>query len=185
MNEATRQRIRGVIARHRLHDGGAPVDLSPLTESFAVFDTDFGESGVAAVGVPPLAPGEPSPENPAGILIDARLSPAMRRLAYAHEIGHVACGHVGTLAAREINASWHDKQEEQAWEAAAKLLVPLSHFDQGETLEEIAAACRVPVGLVERHPWLGHMRTMGRAAVAIMAALVTLDVIQSVVIGGM
>lgn len=165
MNEGTRGRLRGLIARHRLHDGGAPVDFAPLAERFVVIDADFGESGVAAVGVPPLLPGDPSSANPAGILIDARIAGRLRRIAYAHEVGHIVCGHVGSLAAREINASWHDKQEAQAWEAAAMLLVPVEAFAWDATVDEIAAACDVPAGLVERHPWLAHLRTMGRAAV--------------------
>jgi hypothetical protein len=156
--------VSDLIERRRLHVGGVPVSLDGLEDEYLVMEAELAGSGIAAFALPPIGGGIPCPAHPAGVGIDRAIAGDERRIVYAHEVGHLLLGHVGSLALKEFSAAWHEKQEAQAWAAAAMLLIPTELCLGGETVEEIAARCRVPAGLAERHPALAHVRTGRRAA---------------------
>jgi hypothetical protein len=130
--------VSDLIERRRLHEEG-DVHLDRLEDEYVLFLGTLLPYGVAAFALPPLRGGEADPAHPAGVGSTARSAGDERRLAYAHEVGHLLLGHVGSLALKEFSAAWHEKQEAQAWAAAAMLLIPTELCLGGETVEEIAA----------------------------------------------
>lgn len=154
MNGRVRADVARIVEEFALHEGGAPVRLEPLEGTFLLEFGDLLSSGAIGIAKPPLHDLVPSPFSPAAVMVEERLDRGEMRLVYAHEIGHVVCGHAGSLRVASLGRAWDDKQEKEAWEVAAALLVPMEELVSGDTSAEVAARCEVPVDLVERHPWL-------------------------------
>jgi len=140
-----------LIARHRLHDGELPVDLSPLETEFVPLDQELAGAGARAYAVPPRG-GEVTGRSPAYVVVDARRVRHERRVLYAHEVGHLLCGHPGSLRSLGVADWFHDRDEREAWEVAAALLIPRDAWVGGATPADVAASCHVPVWLAERYP---------------------------------
>lgn len=71
---------------------------------------------------------------------------------YAHDVGHVLCGHPGSLRTLGVGGWWHDRDEREAWEVVAALLIPHDAFRWSETVGDVARACGVPAWLAELYP---------------------------------
>lgn len=142
--------VGDLIDRFGLHDEGVPVDLSPLKEEFVPLVEPIAEMGVRAFAVPPKG-GVVSLDSPACVVLDEEQPEALRRLYYAHEIGHVLCEHEGSLRTLAVNDWFHDRQEREAWEVASVLLIPTAQM-VGRTAAEVARACGVPTWLAEMYP---------------------------------
>jgi Zn-dependent peptidase ImmA (M78 family) len=95
------------------------------------------------------------------IWLKATLSPAYKRAVIAHELGHWLCGHFDSGVGLECCtqpvgfAGWLiDRQERQAWHAAAKILIPWWVVNECDgDPEQIAAMADVPrwlVGMLRR-----------------------------------
>lgn len=148
----SRERVSALIEDSQIHAAGAPVDVVPLHRWFVPVVRHFADRRVRGGLVWPVD-GDISERNPARVLLSDRLSDSNRRLYYAHEIGHAFCCHQGTYTVLSLDNALNDRQERQAWEIAAELLIPTemvfeSIFD-GRSSEEIAAICEVPPRLVE------------------------------------
>ncbi len=129
-----------------------PVDLSPLETRFVPIELDMGPGMPRAfvrpatrLGMPPL------------VVLDKALPPAERRRFFAHEVAHVLCGHTGTVRCLDAGGEWiHERQEAEAWEVAAYLLMPLEAWEWGDPVDVVAARCGVPRWLAEKYdrPWV-------------------------------
>ncbi len=137
-----------LIDRFDLHVGGAPVSLKALELVYIPVYMDLSECGLPAMVWLPSDRPEATMEHPIHILLETDLDSPERRLAYAHEIGHVVCGHPGSLRARQVDNWFGDRHEREAWEFAAKLLVPDSVRWLMETEQALASTCEVPEWLV-------------------------------------
>jgi len=84
--------------------------------------------------------------NPAAVILDRNLNDHRERLTYAHEIGHALCGHLGAFTYQGMDPWFRRRQELEAWEAGAALLIPW-HVWFGD-LESAAQLCHVPRWLV-------------------------------------
>ena len=152
MREEVRQTLWELIYDYGLHAQRLPIELSPLQELFVPVNADTADTGVLAFAVSPRGDALPTKRDPAHVVIDRNLPEPERRLCFAHEVGHVIGNHIGSLRSLQVNEWFHDKNEREAWEVAAELLVPLEVFMvEGRTTEEIAALCEVPLWLVELH----------------------------------
>lgn len=81
--------------------------------------------------------------------INAEVSRPYQRMAIAHEIGHVINGDTSRL---HLCSEWewlYGKAERRTSEVAARILIPESAVRGIGTLAEMAAACGVPIELVE------------------------------------
>lgn len=119
-----------LIDRHRLHEHGAPVDLTPLNDEFLPLLRPLDDLGVPALAMPPVN-GTPTADSPALVVLDESRSAQWRAIYYAHEIGHIICGHVGTLRTLDAGEWWHNRDEREAWQVAARLMIPLDAIAQG------------------------------------------------------
>lgn len=135
--------IAAAIARYRLHDHGVPVDLSPLQECCPVTWTDLTATGLVGFC---MASRPATPDHPAQIVLCESIDPDVRTIVYAHEAAHGLFGHRGSLAAARVDRWFHDRQERDAWAAAAQLLIPptvtLELIEL--TPESLAEICGVP-----------------------------------------
>lgn len=113
--------------------------------------TDLRATGSPAFALAP-ATGRVSDDRPALVYLDRSLSSLERRWSYAHEIGHVLCGHASSVPTLRVSEELHDRNEREAWEAAAVLLVPIEAFVEGQTVDGMAALCEVPPWLVQLYP---------------------------------
>lgn len=143
--------VDDLIARYGLHDGGAPVDLSPLKEEFVPLVEPFDETGIPAFSMPPRG-GVVSPDLPVCVVLDELQPEATRLVYYAHEIGHILCGHPGSLRTLEASDWWHSRDERQAWEVATLQLTPAASWDLGATTGEVGGTYEVPGWLAEMYP---------------------------------
>lgn len=131
-----------------LHDDRLPVELSTLHDAFEPVYEDLTELEVLGYG----AFVDCGDSGAVGrVLIEQSLSEDDRRLVYAHEIGHFICGHLASPVTSEVNGWQHDRDEREAWLAAAVLLIPSSAVGWGENVDEVAAHCRVPAELVQMY----------------------------------
>lgn len=142
-----------LIREYNLHENDVPVDLSPLYDLFVPVSavglglTDF---VLMPKGDAPL-----STLRPAHVVIadDDDLPWSVR---YAHEVAHAVCRHTGTLRLGRVDGWFHDRQEREAWQLAARLLIPTRLIYEGGfsdwTKDHIAAACGVPNWLVDLYP---------------------------------
>lgn len=141
-----------LIQDNELHENGAPVDLRMLHDTFVPELVDLAVmAGVPALAIAP-DDGRVSLSRPALVYLDVRDTKQDQRLNYAHEIGHVLCGHGASLPSLELGDWWYDKDEREAWEAASRLLIPWTAISSGHTTSEIAMICEVPEWLVEMYP---------------------------------
>lgn len=137
---------RDFVREWDLHQSGTPVDLSVLEDSFAPAYVDLTEQGILGYG---LFLDDDASDAPMGtIFIEQELPRDDRRLVYAHELGHMVAGHSGTPVTSKLNSFQHDRNEREAWLAAAVLLIPPDVVSWDETIDSVAAACRVPEELV-------------------------------------
>ncbi len=152
MKPATAVRVRRLIEEFALHDLGAPVDLRPVHNVYVPHVSDL----EALAGIPAFAIRPPdlvaTSDRPALIYLDARLDVPETRLNYAHEVGHVLCGHAGSLPHLDLGEWWYDRDEREAWQVASRLLIPWSVLVSGYTVSDIAMICEVPEWLVEMYP---------------------------------
>ncbi len=142
-----------LIREYRLHENGVPVDLSPLSNLFVPVTAM--EIGTPDFVVMPQGSGDLSMSRPAHIVLaDDHELPW--RVRYAHEIAHALCRHTGSLRMIQVDGWFHDRQEREAWQLAAHLLIPSRVIYEGGwsewTMSDIAAACGVPEWLVEMYP---------------------------------
>ncbi len=151
MRRRIAEAVDDLIDRHRLHDGGAPVDLSPLEGEFVPVVRELAGSGVRAFAVPPKG-GAATERSPVHVVLDSGRHRLDRNVLYAHEVGHIVCGHLGSLRTLDAGDWWHDRDEREAWEVAAALLIPHEAFGWAETARDVARECRVPAWLVEMYP---------------------------------
>lgn len=142
-----RAAIRELIARYHLHSRLAlPVPIRQVAE-------DEGWRLVYREGLAPLYAFAVVHRSARLIYINADVDRTYQRAAIAHEIGHSLNGDLGILqlcAASRSQAAWTtSRQERQADLAAAHILIPPWTLREFGSLHEIAAACEVPVELVE------------------------------------
>lgn len=132
------------------------VDLSPLHEIYriAYFDAPLHLTSY----VDPPAKGLVSEANPAIVHLNYNLNDVLRRIYYAHEIAHVVLEHLGSRQTRALHAVYNDRQENEAWEGAAYMLVTGMAVLTGQTTDRIAEIAGVTTDLVVRHPWLDRGR---------------------------
>lgn len=143
--------VYDLIQRHRLHDADWPVDLTPLESEFVPILRQHMPEGVAGFAVMPRS-SHASKRDPAFVVIDQARHKLERRLIYAHEVGHVVCGHPGTIRNLTVDDWFHDRQEIEAWTVAALLLIPIDAWGWGDPVEEVAARCGVPVWVAKKYP---------------------------------
>lgn len=142
------ERVRALIDSYDLHGDGVPVRLSRVEDVYVPWREDLDPIGVAAYSIPSKH-GQPTAMSPAHVVINSAADRIDQRLLFAHEIGHVLCEHPGSLPHLDLGEWWHERDEREAWEVAAYLLIPsqvIWHY--GETVL-IAAACEVPRWLVD------------------------------------
>ena len=139
-----------LIENHSLHASDGWVSLEPLEPLFVPVLRDLEPIGVPAFAVPAI--GATAMKTPAHVVLDAHSPRMIRRLLYAHEIGHILCGHAGSLVHLELGDWWHDRDEREAWEVASVLLIPHHIFMEGLSTDEVACACGVPRWLVKMYP---------------------------------
>lgn len=147
MSARVRRAAQAFAREWRLHEDGAPVELSRLHERFTPVYVDLSTEGIVGAGM--FVEDDQSGIALGRILIASSLSDAGRRLVYAHELGHFAAGHMASPVTSSLNSWQHDRDEREAWLAAAVLLIPTSAVRWGENVDEIAARCRVPVALAQ------------------------------------
>lgn len=146
MSARVRSAAAAFVREWSLHDGGLPVDLSVLHDHFAPVYLDLSSEGVLGTGV--FLPGGNGDVTVGRIMIDEALSGFDRRLVYAHELGHFVAGHMASSVTSSLNSWQHDREERQAWIAAAVMLVPVEAFGWDETIDGIAESCGVPPELI-------------------------------------
>lgn len=140
--------VRRLIVRHGLHGpGDIPVPIRQVV-------ADDGWSLHFREGLAPLLGIAGILEGVQVMWINADVSRPYQRFAMGHEMGHWLCGHISTVQLcvehDDRFASWVSRrQERQADLAAAHILIPPWTLREFGSLHEIAAACEVPVELVE------------------------------------
>jgi hypothetical protein len=95
----------------------------------------------------------PTEQEPATIYIPRVFQAWERRMAFAHEVAHVMLEHQGSLPLISLLDWVDDRQENEAWAGAARLLMNPYRFLYGYSIEELAAEAEIDVRLAERHPW--------------------------------
>lgn len=143
--------VMDAIDRYHLHDGGAPVNLSPLEIICPITYEDLSRHGLAGFCI---ASEPASRERPAHVVVCRTLDDDQRRLTYAHEAAHGIIGHSGAMTLQEMDPWFLGQQEREAWQGAAMLLIP--PLDQVQlvdsTMDSLAAACHVPRWLLDLYP---------------------------------
>lgn len=150
IKEDVTQVVWDIIQTYDLHhDYDAPLEfvtLEPLEGLFPLIERDLTSWGIDGFVIPPQEP--ITEDNPAIITVNSRLDWFHRRLAYAHEIGHALYGHEGAFNFSELD-QWHvDREEREAWQVAATMLVPVEAICIHGDASRIAQICRVPEWLV-------------------------------------
>lgn len=111
---------------------------------------DLGGMDVLGMILTPPRGWNARPDNPARVILNSGLGPMDARVAYAHEVGHGLCHHVGMMSSLALGLE--DKHEREAWEIASLLLIPERVVLEEKEVVRIAAACEVPEWLVEIWP---------------------------------
>jgi len=134
----------GAFVRERGLHKSAPVDLGPLYDLYEVRILPFSP---AILGMA-YANGDVG-----GIGINASLSDWEQRMVLAHEASHLILRHPNSLFLCQMNDWYYYKLEMEAQRAAALMLLCthklLEMALESATLQEMAAAFRVPPELVE------------------------------------
>ncbi len=137
------RRITRTIELHNIHiQGMLPVPIRQIArnEGWTVFYREgvFPLYGFAIVREPHKIMG-----------INADISLQWQRATIAHEMGHYIAGHRhGLNMLTERPWTW-TKEEREASEIGARLLVPEWSLQEYQTIAELAAACDVPGRIVE------------------------------------
>src|SRR5690606_7827989 len=126
----------------RLHDGPGPVDLTPLENIFVPHRLDLELVGASGLTMQRSRHYKPSILWPVGIAVDINQSAEKQREIYSHEIGHVLCGHEGSLRSLDVDDWFHDRAEFEATEVASLLLIPLDDWLTGDPIDVVARRCR-------------------------------------------
>ena len=137
-----------MIDAYGLHeDVTAPVPIFNLEPVFPVVRRDLDHMGIAGMVILPRE--LPVTEcNFARVVLSDALDDDDERLVYAHEVAHGIMGHEGELRVSDMDSWFTDRSERQAWQIAARLLIPPSAWlDRGD-VQRMAAAFRVPTMLV-------------------------------------
>lgn len=135
-----------LIDTYDLH-ASIPVRLEAIEPLFCPERRNLSGTGVAGMVILPRS-GPISESNFARVLLSDTLSPFEERLVYAHEVAHVILGHPGELMFEGMDRWFVDKSEREAWQIAARLLVPVSAVVEHGEVQSIASACRVPPDIV-------------------------------------
>lgn len=143
--------VRSFIARHQLHHRDrSVVDLSPLHRWYrpvlAPAEADYVAWTARPYG------GVVTAKTPAKIWLREGLCPQDRRLAFAHEVAHHLLGHTGSLPLRSVDPWFHSRDEREAWQAAALLLIPFDAFWGCAHIEMLSKRCDVPSWLIGEYP---------------------------------
>lgn len=143
------ERIWELVRDFDLHCNGPHdwVRLDPLEDWFPIVRRPLKEHGIMGYVVPPS--GQISASNPAPIALADHLPRHVARWVYAHEIGHALYGHEGAVSGVDPSEWQLDRDEWQAWKAAAQLLIPFEAVCYWQEKQRIASAMQVPVWLVE------------------------------------
>ena len=147
MREVVFGRVAELIDHYQLHQTGTLVKLTPLEDMFPIRYEPLARMGILGACHPPKS-GEVSAANPARILLDDGMPDRLERVVYAHEVGHGILGHRGELAFGPMSEWFSGKNEREAWEVAAMLLVPREALMPYVEASTIAAICEVPEELV-------------------------------------
>lgn len=99
-----------------------------------------------AFALPPAA-GRVRDDRPALVRPDQALCSSEHWWGYDHEVVHVLCSHISSLATLRARETLYDRNEREAWEAAGVLPVLIKAFVQGRIIDRMAA-------LQELLPWL-------------------------------
>lgn len=152
-----KDQARILIDQYNLHfRRGRPleyVSLEPLEPLFPLVVRDLSDWGMDGCVIPPS--GEITPSNPAVINVHKGLSKQRQRIIHAHEIGHALNDHAGAFKWEEAKMDlWFaDREEREAWEVAAMLLVPIDTVVTYQDASRIATICDVPEWLVGLLTW--------------------------------
>lgn len=152
MLDWVRAETDNLIQLYGLHASGDPeVDLSPLADLFPWRYDDLSLLGVKGLILPPPQGWPALVCNKARVVVDETLGRGWHaRLVYAHEIGHGICRHIGSAKASSLGLS--ERMEREAWEVAARLLLPAEVCMEVGVIHHVAALCYVPEWLVQvRH----------------------------------
>lgn len=96
------------------------------------------------------------------------LSGQSRRLLYVHERMHDVLGHDASIPLYEVNPWFYDRDEREAWEAAAMVFVPRETFFQAPDVSWLSMVTHAPVWLIHMLPLMKqHFRfpAIGRPAI--------------------
>lgn len=141
--------VRKLVERYALHaDPSGPVPIFNLEPMFPAVRRDFGPMGVAGMVIlPETLPVTES--NFAQVVLNKHLGPDGARLVYAHEVGHAIAGHVGELMCSNMDNWFTNRAEHQAWEIAARLLIPEPAWVDRRDIQRMSAVFRVPPSIVK------------------------------------
>lgn len=136
--------LRALIARHSAH-ASVPVPIQQIAE-LEGWEIEYRDDLGVIYGISGIQ-GETKL-----MWINARLPEVERRAVIAHELGHWlnADQHIIRKCGWfSFTYYWDRKIERQATTAAAHLLIPSWAVTEYKTIEAIAAACAVPLWLVQ------------------------------------
>ena len=139
-----------LIWDYGLHeDLEGPVPIFKLEPIFPVERWDLAHVGLAGMVILPET--RPVTEsNFAPVVLSDALDDHDERIVYAHEVAHGILEHEGGLRLDEMDCWFENRSEREAWEVAARLLVPpVAWLDRGD-VQRMAAAFAVPPALVRR-----------------------------------
>lgn len=146
--------VQRVIRELDLHEEGAPVNITRLERVYVPYRvSNLAEVGIGGFASPLPDWLDPSEDTPAMVVVDeAEHEKYSWREIYCHEVGHLICNHLGSLRSLKVDEWFHSREEREAWEVAALLLIPTEVFEAGGTPEDIARSCDVHVDLALAFP---------------------------------
>jgi len=153
LKEHLQQRVYDFIDAHHLHDPRTyKANLEQLKKVFTFRRLPATSPTYAFSFRPEPFPNGPVP--PVSIYVRDGLTYEERRMAIAHEVGHAILDHLGSHALYKIAPYFHTKDEREAWQAAAILLIPEHAIDDSPHVRWLERVTLTPAWLINEYPYV-------------------------------
>jgi hypothetical protein len=153
LKEHLQAQVLEFAARHGLHsEHDYKANLETLKSVF-----DFQRLPATAAICSVTQQLEPFPGKPAPtprIFVRDHMTYEDRRLAIAHEVGHIILGHNDSHGLYKVAPYFHNAQEREAWQAAALLLISWRAVLDSPHVRWLQRVCVVPAWLINELPYV-------------------------------